>query len=214
LRIALIGGTFNPIHYAHLRCAEEIRIAFKLDQVIFIPAGDPPHKTSEDIIPSRLRYAMTEMAVKDNSRFAVSDIELKREGKSYSVDTILHFLDRMEPEDQLYFILGSDAFRDIGIWKDYIRLFSLCHFIVISRPNYDISLIKSTVPAGLAARFTEEDDGFTWRHQSGFAVFFHEVTAMDISGSMIRNLIKEEISIRYLVPPDVEAFIEKKRLYR
>ena len=117
-KIGLFGGTFNPIHYGHLRPAEEIGDWLNLDPVIFIPASDPPHKEKKDLLPAPLRAEMVRLAIADNPRFSFSDVEINRPGKSYSVETIPYFQRHLGKTAELYFILGLDAFLEIGTWKD------------------------------------------------------------------------------------------------
>ena len=214
MQVALIGGTFNPIHYAHLRCAEEIFTLFNLDKVIFIPSGNPPHKSSSGVIDAKFRLEMTKLATKSNLRFSVSDVEIRREGKSYTVDTIEHFLNGPESIEKLFFVMGTDSFVEISTWKDYDRLFSLCNMIIISRPGFDLENCKSQMSENLLSKFSIDVENNVWHHGSGNSVYFHKGTLMDISGSIIRKLIKRGESIRYLLPSEVEEFIEKNRLYR
>jgi nicotinate-nucleotide adenylyltransferase len=208
-KIGLFGGTFNPIHLGHLRGAEEIREAFGLQEVIFIPAALPPHKTTEEIIQAHHRLEMVKRATRKNSQFSASDVELKRTGKSYSIDTIRYFREKFE--DSLYFILGRDAFVEIETWKDFQNLFSLCNFIIMVRPG----LIEgSPLPAALAPAFRYDQGASGWVHGSGNVVFLKEINFLDISSTKVRELVQKGGSIKYLVPPEVEAYIEKHGLYR
>ncbi|HXF75168.1 MAG TPA: nicotinate-nucleotide adenylyltransferase, partial [Methylomirabilota bacterium] len=129
MKLGLFGGTFDPIHWGHLRSAEEVAESFGLDRVYFIPASIPPHKRGETTTPAEDRLKMVRLAVAGNDRFAVSTIEIKRAGVSYSIDTLRAFNAKKRRGDSLYFIIGLDAFREIGTWKDFRELFSLCHFI-------------------------------------------------------------------------------------
>ncbi|MEI9477177.1 MAG: nicotinate-nucleotide adenylyltransferase [Deltaproteobacteria bacterium] len=132
-RIGLFGGTFNPIHLGHLRGAEDIRESFGLDRVVFLPAAIPPHKLRDDVIEPRPRLEMVKLATLANPFFSVSDVEIERSGKSYSIDTLRYFRERQP--DSFFFILGMDAFVEIETWKEYQKLFSLCNFIVMARPG-------------------------------------------------------------------------------
>jgi nicotinate-nucleotide adenylyltransferase len=193
----------------HLRGAEEIREAFGLQEVIFIPAAHPPHKMTEEIIQAHHRLEMVKRATRKNSRFSTSDVELKRPGKSYSIDTIRYF--RQQFGDTLYFILGRDAFMEIETWKDFQDLFSLCNFIVMVRPG---SIQASPLPGALAPAFRYDQGASGWVHGSGNAVFLNEINLLDISSTKVRELVEKRGSIKYLVPPEVEAYIEKHGLYR
>jgi nicotinate-nucleotide adenylyltransferase len=208
-KIGLFGGTFNPIHLGHLRGAEEIREAFGLQEVIFIPAALPPHKMTKEIIQARHRLEMVKRATRKNSQFSTSDIELRRPGKSYSIDTIRYFRDKLE--DSLYFILGRDAFVEIETWKDFQNLFSLCNFIIMVRPG---SMQASPLPGSLAPAFRYDQGVSGWVHGSGNLVFLKEINFLDISSTKVRELVERGGSIKYLVPPEVEAYIEKHGLYR
>ena len=208
-RIGLFGGTFNPIHLGHLRGAEEIREAFGLQEVIFIPAADPPHKMTEEIIEAHHRLEMVKRATRKNPQFFTSDAELKRPGKSYSIDTIRYFREKFK--DSLYFILGRDAFVEIETWKDFQSLFSFCNFIIMVRPGV---IQASLLPAGLAPAFRYDQGVSGWIHGSGNIIFFKEINFLDISSTKVRELVEKGASIKYLVPPEVEAYIEKHGLYQ
>jgi nicotinate-nucleotide adenylyltransferase len=208
-RVGLFGGTFNPIHLGHLRGAEEIREAFGLQEVIFIPAALPPHKMTEGIIQAHHRLEMVNRAIRKNSQFSASDVELKRPGKSYSIDTIRYFREKFE--DSLYFILGRDAFVEIETWKDFQNLFSLCNFIIMVRPGL---MQAFPLPGALAPAFRYDQEAPGWVHGSGNVVFLKEINFLDISSTKVRELVEKGGSIKYLVPPEVEAYIEKHRLYR
>ena len=210
--MGLFGGTFNPIHLGHLRGAEEIRDSFGLEKVVFIPAAIPPHKAAGKMMDASNRLEMVRLAVSGNPYFSASDIELKRTGKSYSIDTIRHFKEtRVGP---LFFILGRDAFLDIETWKEFKTLFSLCHFVVMARPGSQENGPFSPLSAGLTPHFTYDPAAEAWVHTSGNFLFFREITFLDISSTKIRRSIERGESIRYLLPTAVEAYIREKGLYR
>jgi nicotinate-nucleotide adenylyltransferase len=211
-RVGLFGGTFNPIHLGHLRGAEEIREAFGLDEVVFIPAALPPHKVTEKIIKADHRLEMVELATQKNPHFSTSDVELKRSGKSYSIDTIRHF--RQRYPISLFFILGRDAFVEIETWKEFQDLFSLCNFIVMTRPGSSKSSSPSFLPRSLISAFQYDQEAGAWIHFSGCKLFFKEINFLDISSTKVRELIEKEASVRYLVPPDVEDYVRMHGLYR
>lgn len=213
LRIGLLGGTFNPIHLGHLRAAEEIWEKFKLTMVVFIPAKTPPHKQSPEVISASHRLAMVKCAVKGNPHFTVSDLELKRKGKSYSVDTIHHFRKIYKPENQLFFIIGEDAFQEITLWKDYKTIFSLCDWIVMHRSGLAKKDINEIISGELKGCFLESE-GDILLHPSNHRVYFTDITHLDISSSLIRERIKKGESIRYLLPEEVERYIKAHQLYK
>jgi nicotinate-nucleotide adenylyltransferase len=208
-KIGLFGGTFNPIHLGHLRGVEEIREAFGLQEVIFIPAAHPPHKMTEEIIQAYHRLEMVKRAIRKNPKFSTSDVELKRPGKSYSIDTIRYFREKFK--DSLYFILGRDAFVEIETWKDFQNLFSLCNFIIMARPGLTQT---SPLPGALAPAFRYDPGASGWVHGSGYMVFSKEINFLDISSTKVRELVEKGGSIKYLVPLEVEAYIEEHGLYQ
>jgi nicotinate-nucleotide adenylyltransferase len=214
MRIGLFGGTFDPIHWGHLRSAEEVSEGFDLDRVLFIPASIPPHKKGQTTTPARDRLEMVRLAVAKNPRFRVSTVEISRPGISYSIDTVRHFARRKRKGDSLFFIIGLDAFREIASWKDFAQIFPLCDFIVTSRPgSKDSDPLRGT---GIAVKklFCYDFKQGNYRHRSGNRVFFIKLTDIAISASEIRRRVKEQKSIRYLVPLGVETYIKKQGLYQ
>jgi len=213
MKIGIFGGTFDPIHWGHLRSAEEVGETYRLNRVYFVPASLPPHKRGRTTPPARDRLQMVRLAVARNPRFSVSTVELARPGLSYSIDTIREFVAKLKKTDSLYFIIGLDAFREIGTWKDFAEIFSLCNFIVTSRPgSKENDPLKGT---GVAVKklFCYDFKRKNYRHRSGTRVHFIELTDIAISASEIRALVRQGKSIRYLVPSAVEKFIERRGLY-
>ncbi len=209
-RIGLFGGTFNPVHSGHLRCAEEIREQFALNRIVFVPAFLPPHKKKPTISPHH-RYEMTRQAITDNLFFEVSDIELQREGNSYSYDTITHFCDHEASGGELFFIIGSDAFREVHTWHKYPDFFEQCSFIVMNRAGFSVPS-PFNFP-GRAGRAFERQDENTYVHRSGNRICFGRVSALDISSTDIRSRIAAGRTISYLVTEPVERYILENRLY-
>jgi nicotinate-nucleotide adenylyltransferase len=213
MRIGILGGTFNPIHLAHLRIAEEVREACSLDRVLFIPAADPPHKPVAEEVPFAQRLAMVEAAIADNPAFAASDLESHRTGKSYSVHT-LEILSQDQPDQDLFFIIGMDSFRDIGSWREYRRLFPLAHIVVAARPGISSDDPQALLPVAIRGDFCYDVQSKTLLHRSGNRVIFLEETLLDISSTRIRRLAADGRSIRYLVTPAVEEYVSTHGLYR
>ncbi|PLX83542.1 MAG: nicotinate (nicotinamide) nucleotide adenylyltransferase, partial [Desulfuromonas sp.] len=174
-RIGILGGTFNPIHLAHLRIAEEVREACVLDQVIFIPAADPPHKPIADGVAFGHRLAMVEAAIAGQTSFAVSDLEARRYGKSFSVDT-LEILRQQNLTDQLFFIIGLDSYRDIASWKEYPRLFRLANLVVTTRPGVHIKDPLDVLPVAMRGEFCYSAAARSFRHSSGHMLIFLQET--------------------------------------
>jgi nicotinate-nucleotide adenylyltransferase len=211
-RVGLLGGTFNPVHLGHLRGAEEVREAFGLEEVIFIPAAVPPHKKAEGIADARHRLEMVKLAIRSNPFFSVSSMELERSGPSFTVDTIRHFRER-EP-GAYYFILGEDAFAEIETWRAYRDLFSLAHFVVMTRPGACRSTGRSPLPASLSADFRWDPDQGAWLHGSGQGLWFQEITLLDISATRIREGLDHGTSVKYLLPEEVIDYAQEHGLYR
>jgi nicotinate-nucleotide adenylyltransferase len=212
MRLGIFGGTFNPIHMAHLRSAEEVREAHGLDEVWFIPSASPPHKSAASVAPARHRLAMVRRAISGNPSFRVSSIELQRRGRSYSIDT-LRVLQKHRPQAQLSLILGLDAFAEIGTWKEYESLFSLCDMIVTSRPGSTAGRLRRFLPVAARRHFWYAPDRLSLQHRSGRRVFYQTISDLDISATMIRGHIRRGESIRYLVSPGVERYIRQHHLY-
>ncbi|MCD6353117.1 MAG: nicotinate-nucleotide adenylyltransferase [Proteobacteria bacterium] len=213
-RIGLFGGTFDPIHHGHLRAAEEIKESFHLKRVVFIPSRIPPHKDVKSIGSPKHRLRMVELAINNNPDFDLSDFEIKRMGKSYSIFTIEYFLKKMGSSTSLYFLMGMDSFLKIISWKDFARLFSLTNFIILARPGYPKKEISTLLPVEVAQDFHYNSEQNCYLHSSSHKICFKEITLLDISSSVIRNRIKKGDSVRYLVPSIVADYIEKHKLYR
>lgn len=187
-----MGGAFNPIHHGHLVAAEEVREEFGLKEVIFVPTGIPPHKDDGDIARAEYRYMMVNLATATNPNFSISDIEIKRPGKSYTLDTVKEFKE-MYKGATIYFITGADAVAEISTWKNVEELPRLCEFIAVSRPGYPLHI--------------DEENFIQHTH-------LFEVPALAISSTDIRRRIREGKSIKYLVPQVVEEYIYKHGLYK
>ena len=213
-RLGLFGGTFNPIHYGHLRSAEEVAEALDLGQIWFIPAALPPHKSSSDVTSFETRLALTRLAVGRHRRLKVSEVEGRRPGKSYTIDTLHHFREEFGPRGELYFILGMDSMLEIATWKDYRELFTLSHFVVLDRPGYDQDRLAETLRRQVHPDFQPLSAREGFQHPSGYRVLVQDTTLMDISGTRIRRLVREGRSIRYLLPEPVRRFILKNNLYK
>ncbi|MGI6487383.1 MAG: nicotinate-nucleotide adenylyltransferase [Syntrophomonadaceae bacterium] len=198
-RIGLLGGTFDPIHYGHLVLAECARDELDLQKVFFIPAPRPPHKVGEIVLDSTHRYNMVRLAIRDNPFFKVSDLEMRRPGYSYTIDTVRYFMERW-PETQLFFILGSDALLGIKTWKEAHQLMRLCNFIAAIRPGYKLDKDDEQLQ-DLPQEF--------WDH-----LHFIEVPGLYLSSTDLRERLATGKSVRYLLPPVVEEYIQMHHHYR
>ncbi|MFH0827337.1 MAG: nicotinate-nucleotide adenylyltransferase [Candidatus Omnitrophota bacterium] len=187
MKIGLLGGTFNPIHIGHLILAEETREKLGLDRIIFVPAYLPPHKEDLGIAKAQDRIAMVRLAIENNRFFSVSDKEIKRDGRSYTIETVREFKKEF-PLDEIYFIIGSDLLKYLEDWKDLSEVAKLVKFIAGTRPGYPLEDIPSYIET-VAIR------------------------AVDVSGFQIRECIKQSRSFRYLVPESVYSYITEHKLY-
>lgn len=198
MRLGIMGGTFDPIHFGHLVTAEEALVQFNLDRVIFMPTGQPAFKSDERVTPAEHRYLMTVIATASNADFDVSRMEVDRPGLTYTVDTLMALRDRYGPSTELFFITGADAVWDIVSWKDAETVADLVTFIAATRPGYDLD----------AARRLHEE---TATH---FRIEYIEVPALAISSTDMRRRIAEKRPITYLAPESVVAYVAKHSLYR
>lgn len=195
LRLGIMGGTFDPIHYGHLVAAEEALVQFNLDRVVFMPTGEPARKVDRSVSPAEHRYLMTVIATASNPDFEVSRLEIDRPGVTYTVDTMTQLRSIHGSGADLFFITGADAVLEILTWKDSARLADLCTLIAATRPGFDM------------APFLERAD------DSGLVVQTMEVPALAISSTDIRGRVVSRRPVRYLLPEAVAAYVSKNRLY-
>lgn len=198
MKIGLLGGTFDPIHIGHLIIAQEVRVRLDLDKIVFIPASHPWLKIDREITDAQHRLAMIKLAIASDSCFEVSTAELDRPGPTYTVDTVEALKAESNPTDELYFIVGSDALADFPRWKEPERVVSLCQIVQVERPgssNIDPAALKPLIP-GVSSCLRPVD-----------------VPQIDISSTAIRERVGMGYPIRYMVPPDVEAYIYEHGLY-
>ncbi len=208
MKIGLFGGTFNPIHLGHLRAIKEVSETFELSKTYLIPAALPPHKPHQDIAAAKDRLAMIRLAVDHLAAFEISDIELNRSGPSYTIDTLKHFKSVIGPAHQTYLIMGIDAFLEIDTWKSYLEIFKLTPVIIMARPAGTDS--RSDSPWKSVADFIRQKVSSD-EYQS---IYFTDVSLLDISGTKIRDLVRQGKSIRFLVPEQIEHYIRQRGLYR
>jgi nicotinate-nucleotide adenylyltransferase len=214
-RIALFGGTFDPIHAGHLRSAAIVGKRFGLDRILFVPASIPPHKARADMAPAADRYRMVRLAVAGHPGWTASPVEIRAGGTSYSIRTIERMRRRF-PRARLFFIAGADAFRDIKTWREWERVLRSCLFIVTTRPGTGLDeAVRSLGPAyaglladiGPTGRVREED-------LVPSRIFLAPIAALPVSSTVIRERARQGLSLRGLVPPGVAAHIEAEGLYR
>ncbi len=209
-KIGLLGGTLDPIHYGHLRAAEEVYEILGLDEVWFVPAYQPPHKLTRHLTPFKQRFEMVKLAIRGSNHFKVKDFEARRKGVSYSVDLLRQIKALYGRQCLFYFILGTDAAIDIESWKEWQSLPSLATLVIVQRPPVSIKEVKTRfseifpdIPIGQRTDVGEEQP----------AIIMLETTALDISSTNIRALAGRNRSIRFLLPEDVRSYIMKNKLY-
>ncbi|MEA1921104.1 MAG: nicotinate-nucleotide adenylyltransferase [Pseudomonadota bacterium] len=213
-KIGILGGTFNPIHYGHLRVAEEVRQAFALEKVYLVPSARPPHKGETGVAAAEHRLAMVRRARRGNPFLGSSAYECRKGGTSYSVETLAYFNKRFAGAE-LYFVIGWDAWCEIGTWHLFSELFSRANFIVISRQGMEPwveGCSKNLFPFALQDEFCYEKVA-CYRHVSGRSLNFMTVTRLDISSSQVRSEAAAGRSLRYLVPSGVANYILEYGLY-
>lgn len=220
MRIGLLGGTFNPVHLGHLRAAQEVKEAFDLDQIVLIPSAVPPHKNSEGVADAADRIEMLHLAIENQPDFVISDVEFKRQGPSYTIDTIRYFRSRLPETTEFYFILGEDAFLELETWKSYVELLKLVPFIVMARPgkwgeNHSKrwAILEAYLKSRISKEYKISAPNSCFVHPTMQPVYIIASTALDISSTQIRALVKNGKSIKYLVPDKVEEYIKSKGLY-
>ncbi|MCK6161213.1 nicotinate-nucleotide adenylyltransferase [Corynebacterium simulans] len=192
-RIGIMGGTFDPIHNGHLVAASEAAYRFQLDQVVFVPTGQPWQKAGRDVTAAEHRYLMTMVATASNPRFTVSRVDIDREGPTYTIDT-LRDLRELFPDAELYFITGADSLASIMSWRDWEVMLEMANFVGVTRPGYELS--KDMLPLG---------------SQTGIELI--EIPAMAISSTDCRKRAGEGEPVWYLVPDGVVQYIAKNNLY-
>ncbi len=188
-----MGGTFDPVHHGHLSAASEVQARYELDEVVFVPTGQPWQKAARQVSPAEDRYLMTVVATASNKRFSVSRTDVDRPGPTYTIDTLRDLRTAYGDDAELFFITGADALSAILGWRSASELFALAHFVGVSRPGYG-PVDVSSFPDG--------------------AVTLLEVPALAISSSACRDRIGQGLPVWYLVPDGVVQYIDKRGLYR
>jgi nicotinate-nucleotide adenylyltransferase len=198
-KIGIMGGTFNPIHNAHLFLAENAYEQMGLDEILFMPSNHPPHKDSHGIVSKEHRKVMIRLAIQDNPHFSLSTLEFEREGTTYTADT-LTILNREQPDNEFYFIVGADSFFSLQNWKNPKLIFHLCTMLVFGRDQVETAKMKEHLEY-LTTIFPEA------------RIRILDMPTIQISSAMIRERIAYQKSIRYYVPKDVMAYINEHHLY-
>ncbi len=219
MRLVLFGGTFNPIHNCHLQIASDTRERIGVDQVLFVPSNDPPHKNPTSLAPARDRYEMVKLAIAGEPTFTLSDVELRRPDKSYSIDTIQALQEAYGAGTEIHFLLGLDSFLDVPTWRRAEEVLRLCHFVVVSRPQAAfaslarLSLLPSIAPIPLESLDTGRVDRLDVALSDRTTLTLLRLPPCPISASDIRHRLKTNQAVTGLLPPDVESYIIRHGLY-
>lgn len=219
-RLGLFGGSFNPIHVCHLTVARQARDLLQLDRVLFIPTGDPPHKSDRSLAPAEDRYEMVRLAIADDPWFDLSDVELRRPGKSYTIDTIRELRSRYGPETTFFFLIGLDAFLDLPTWREPAALLRACRLVVISRPGVsfqrlsDLPFVPKTAPELLADLDAGRRAILEVEDTHGTALTYLRLPPCDASASEIRRRIRGHASPGNTLPGPVQSYIIRHHLYQ
>jgi nicotinate-nucleotide adenylyltransferase len=216
-KIGLLGGTFDPVHNGHLAVANHVMQSLALDSVWFIPASLPPHKEGHGdgraISSFAHRTAMLQRAIRQYPAYVVSDIEAKRTAPSYSIDTVKILLQQGEPQADLYFIIGADAFLEIDTWKRYKELPTLVNFVIISRPGYPPDKVGDVIRNNFSGyTYNPSDETWSSKHSKGLFIMQH-MDPVPISSTEIRKKVRRGDDIAELVPKAVRDYIKKQNLY-
>lgn len=214
-RIGILGGTFDPVHYGHLRAAEEALETLHLDRILFIPAASPPHKSPKAIQDFGHRWEMLRLAVGDHPRFELSDLEERMPGKSYTVMTLraLHGLMERDAECRLFFLVGMDAFLELNTWWRYRELFELSSLVALRRPGHPEEALEGFLKDHVSPLYARQVGSDVFVHPRLLPVYVLSNTYLGISSTRIRWLVARGKSIRYLVPREVLRYIAEKGLY-
>ena len=211
--VGILGGTFDPIHLAHLRAGEELFEACALDELRFVPCAVPPHKPATGLTPASHRLRMVALAVAGRAGFRAWDVELARAGPSYTVDTLRTLRAEVGPAARVVLALGRDAFAELHTWKEVDAIFALADVVVLTRPPDARALALDDFPVAARKAFGYDPRSAGFRHVSGHLVTLLTVSALDISASDIRARVRTGRSIRYLVPESVREYVHAHGLY-
>ena len=219
LRLGLLGGSFNPVHNGHLAIARQTREALGLDQILFVPTSHPPHKQNGSLAPAQDRYEMVRLAIASDPSLAISDVEIRRPGKSYSIDTIRLLQQEYGAHTQLFFLVGLDAFLDFPSWREPLTLLELCPFVVLSRPGLSFRSLSTVAPLPPIPQASLEDLDAGRISQLEVPLGKQRLTCLQlppctISASDIRSRIRRGLPVANLLPPLVESYILHHHLYQ
>lgn len=220
MKIGLFGGTFDPVHRCHVAVAMQVRERLGLDRVLLIPSGDPPHKPRGVLAPAFHRLAMVRLAIAGEASLSVSELEIQRPAKSYSIETVRTLKTQYGPDTELFFLIGLDAFLDLHTWKDAQSLLRLCHFVVVSRPPSRFAALTALpvlppiAPSTLAQIETQGRDRLDLSLPGGTSLILLALPPCEASATDIRRRIKAGLPVSNLLPDLVESYIMQHRLYQ
>jgi nicotinate-nucleotide adenylyltransferase len=216
-RIAIYGGTFDPVHSGHLEIARRVTQFFGIDEFLFVPAMIAPHKLDREVLPALHRYAMLALATRTDSRLSISTFELDSPGRRYTVDTLFHFRSRFGESADLFFVMGADSWGEITTWREWRRLMTLANLIVVTRPGHEISAAPATAETAASIVDLRGATEFGGSSEPGAKnVFMSDAVMIDVSATDIRRAVSEngDEKLTSLVPLEVAEYIRKYRLYR
>ena len=209
----LLGGTFNPIHFGHLRMAQELAEDLQLSEVRFIPSANPPHKTTPEISAEH-RAAMVKIAIADNPLFKFDDRELSRKGASYTIDTLISMREELGAKTAICLFMGSDAFVKLNTWHRWQELLNFCHIVLVQRPNLSPEHPKLPEVLEILLRDHYTEDPLEFATKSAGFIHMQKITSLDISSTKIREMLKHDKQVNYLMPNKVIDYIQRKTLYQ
>jgi nicotinate-nucleotide adenylyltransferase len=209
--IGLLGGTFNPIHFGHLRMAQELADALSLAEIRFIPAANPPHK-AVPTVSAQQRAEMVQLAIADNPLFRLDKRELQRQGASYTIDTLISLRAELGSAVSLVLCMGSDAFRKLDTWHRWQELLDYCHIALVQRPLSSSETLPKVLETFLFNHYSEHSEDLHDSHSG--RIIMQQITALDISSTAICHQLKLGQSVRYLLPEKVIAYLQEHALYQ
>jgi nicotinate-nucleotide adenylyltransferase len=217
-RIAIYGGTFDPVHLGHLEVAKRVSELFEIDELLFVPAQVAPHKLTRPVTPAIHRYAMLVLATQEEPRLRVSTFELAASDRRYTVDTLAHFKSEVGESADLFFVMGADSWAEITTWREWERLLSLVNHIVVTRPGYEINLdlVNASVGDRIVDLRGSEQISRAVKEAAGKKIFITDAVMLEYSATEIRRALHADdgSELARLVPPSVADYIRKYELYR
>ena len=214
-RVGIFGGTFDPPHLGHLLLAETIREQFELDEVLFVPCNEPPHKDRADLTAAMHRYAMVVAVTLHNPAFTPAAVEVNRPGKSYSIDTVRTLAAQYGPDTELYFVAGLDSMLQLDSWHEPEALLDSCNVVVVSRPGSSFEQLRDVLPERCHERIVDASGGQDVAGETdGLRIYLSDAVYLALSSTELRQRVRSGLGIRYRVTPEVERYIKSHELYQ